>query len=92
MNAIFQGGLDVGLINKDVCIQEINELIAWQEERKKWHQDKTRQKMAAEGTGENGGGGGLVGAGGFKSSDFGLNEVSGFKESVLNHESCVLTA
>jgi len=75
MNALFQGAVDMNIVNKDVVINEINELIAWQLARKKWHSDKTRRKMAAEGNGKiksksmQGGG-----AGGFKSSDFGLNE------------------
>lgn len=76
MNAIFQGAVSSGQADRDVCIKEIDELIAWQEARKKWHQDKTRQKMAAEGTGENANGG-LVAPGSttFTSSDFGLHEV-----------------
>jgi len=74
MNAIFQGALDVGTINKEKAINEINALIQWQEARKKWHSDKTRQKMAAEGTGSSSEG--LPGMASFKSSDFGLHEVS----------------
>ena len=71
---MFQGGMDSGNIDKVKAIKEINSLIKWQTARKKWHQDKTRQKMAS--------GGGddaeniLSGMGGFKTSDFGLNEVS----------------
>ena len=72
MNALFQGVLDIGLVDKAKCISEINALIKWQEARKKWHQDKTRQKMAADGTG---GPNLMPGANAFKSSDFGLNEV-----------------
>ena len=72
MNAIFHGSLDMKQIEKEKAINEINELIKWQEARKKWHSDKTRQKMAAEGTKppEN-----MPGANAFKSSDFGLHEV-----------------
>ncbi|KAF2756653.1 hypothetical protein EJ05DRAFT_71620 [Pseudovirgaria hyperparasitica] len=74
MNALFQGGIDSGLIDKDLGITEINSLVRWQLARKKWHQDKTRQKMAS--------GGGTDPASellsgftaGFKSSDFGLDE------------------
>ena len=72
MNAIFQGALDMRQVDKDKSIAEINELIKWQEARKKWHSDKTRQKMAAEGTGN---AGSMPGATSFKSSDFGLHEV-----------------
>ena len=72
MNALFQGGASSGQIDKDKAIKEINELIEWQQARKKWHQDKTRQKMAADTTN------GMPtqtapGANAFKSSDFGLN-------------------
>ncbi|KIW21319.1 hypothetical protein PV08_01899 [Exophiala spinifera] len=72
MNAIFQGALDMGVIDKEVSIAEINSLIKWQEDRKKWHNDKTRQKMAAEGSGS---ADGAPGASAFKSSDFGLHEA-----------------
>lgn len=73
MNALFAGAASVGQLDKEKAIAEINQLISWQEARKKWHQDKTRQKMAAEG--------GLAPAldlpGGvaFKSSDFGLDQM-----------------
>ena len=76
MNALFQGAVDMNLINKTIAINEINALIAWQEERKKWHQDKTRQKMAAEGTivpGSNTDS--ALSPTAFRSSDFGLNEM-----------------
>ena len=75
MNALVQGAVDLGQVDKEKCITEINELIKWQEARKKWHQDKTRQKMAAEGTGH-GGVSPIPGSSAFKSSDFGLHEVS----------------
>ena len=73
MNALFQGAVDVSSIDKSAAIAEINALIQWQEARKKWHQDKTRQKMAAEQSstafrpppGSNT----------FRSSDFGLDEA-----------------
>ncbi|KAH0601019.1 hypothetical protein MHUMG1_02020 [Metarhizium humberi] len=70
VNALFEGGVSAGILDKEKAIQEINSLISWQEARKKWHHDKTRQKMAAEG-----GPLGSVGAigTGFDSSDFGLD-------------------
>jgi hypothetical protein len=77
MNALFSGAVSVGQLDKEKAIAEIDSLIAWQEARKKWHQDKTRQKMAAEGTADGLGlnvesvPGGIA----FKSSDFGLNEM-----------------
>jgi hypothetical protein len=72
MNALFQGGMDSGTIDKRKAIREINSLIRWQTARKKWHQDKTRQKMASAGDEPDPVIGGMAG---FKSSDFGLNEV-----------------
>ncbi|KAK7540711.1 uncharacterized protein J3D65DRAFT_616264 [Phyllosticta citribraziliensis] len=72
MNALVAGALEAGVIEKTAAIKEINSLIKWQAARKKWHSDKTRQKMA-----QGGDEGGEVmmgmGIGGFKSSDFGLH-------------------
>ena len=73
MNALFQGAVAVKQVDKEKAIKEIDDLIKWQEARKKWHQDKTRQKMAAEGSGSSGEV--VPGSTTFKSSDFGLNEV-----------------
>ncbi|KAF6840764.1 px domain protein [Colletotrichum musicola] len=70
INALFEGGVSSGTIDKAKVIEEVNHLIAWQEARKKWHHDKTRQKMAAEGNG----GPDLVPTG-FSSSDFGLDQM-----------------
>ena len=72
INALFAGAVSVGQVNKDVAIDEINKLISWQEARKKWHQDKTRQKMAAEGTG---GAEPIPGAKAFNTADFGLDAM-----------------
>ncbi|KAH5721115.1 hypothetical protein HBI20_103050 [Parastagonospora nodorum] len=73
MNALVQGAMDSGVIDKNKATREINSLIKWQTARKKWHSDKTRQKMASGGDEPDG----LLGGGmaGFKSSDFGLNEL-----------------
>lgn len=87
INALFQGGVDMGLINKDTAILEINSLIKWQEERKKWHQDKTRQKMAAD---HANGVEVAPGAMTFKSSDFGLNEVRALLHSLASISSTFL--
>ena len=71
MNALFQGAVEMKQINKAAAINEINALVRWQEERKKWHQDKTRQKMAAQGSSTYD----LApGSSSFRSSDFGLDE------------------
>ncbi|KAH8885227.1 hypothetical protein GQ53DRAFT_371701 [Thozetella sp. PMI_491] len=72
INALFEGAVSINAVDKKKAIAEINQLIAWQEARKKWHQDKTRQKMAAEGTA----GQELIpGAMNFKSTDFGLDQM-----------------
>ena len=77
MNALFKSALDSGLIDARLAMREINSLVKWQMARKRWHQDKTRQKMAAEGAVE-GAGDTLPGFGAFRSSDFGINEVRTF--------------
>ncbi|CAG7971501.1 unnamed protein product [Penicillium olsonii] len=71
INALFQGAAGAGQINKDLALTEINQLIKWQEDRKRWHLNKTRQKMAAEGTS----GDAIPGVTTFKGSDFGLDEA-----------------
>lgn len=73
INALFEGGVATGIIDKEKAIEEINQLISWQEARKKWHHDKTRQKMAAEGVASLDGP--LPGMPTLKGSDFGLNDM-----------------
>jgi hypothetical protein len=68
MNALLHGAKDVGQIDKNKALEEINALIKWHEDRKRWHLNKTKQKMAAEGTGNET-------FPTFKGSDFGLDEV-----------------
>lgn len=81
MNALFAGAVEMKLVDKDIAIREINTLIKWQEKRKKWHQDKTRQKMASggEASGDLPGGGAPGGSAdlsmGFKPGDFGLHAL-----------------
>lgn len=74
MNALYQGAVSVNQLDEANAIEEINSLISWQEARKRWHQDKTRQKMAAEG-GVNGNVEIIPGALDFKSTDFGLDQM-----------------
>ncbi|KAK0661138.1 PX domain-containing protein [Lasiodiplodia hormozganensis] len=71
MNGLFKLGLDSGMIDQRTAVREINSLIKWQTARKKWHSDKTRQKMAQGG--DDGGEMVGMGIGGFTSSDFGLH-------------------
>lgn len=74
MNALFLGALDMKLVNSDKVVKEINSLIRWQMARKKWHQDKTRQKMASGGdVNTSNGMGGLAST--FKPGDFGINAM-----------------
>ena len=75
MNALFQGAIDMRSVDRQQIVREIDDLVKWQEARKQWHQDKTRQKMAADGTGATLPGP-MPGAAAFKSTDFGLHEVS----------------
>lgn len=72
IDALFEGAVSSGIIDKEKAMAEVNQLISWQEARKKWHQDKTRQKMAAEG-----GGGTEIAPGtmNFSPNDFGLDQM-----------------
>lgn len=72
MNALLQGSIDMGQVDKEKAVEEIDSLVKWHEDRKKWHHDKTRQKMAA-GDGANNDPTSVGSA--FTSSDFGLNAV-----------------
>lgn len=72
VNALFEGGVSSGVIGKKKATEEIDSLICWQEARKKWHNDKTRQKMAAEG--HVGSDMMPLGMNSFKSTDFGLDQ------------------
>lgn len=75
MNALFQGAVSTKQVDKDTAINEINSLIDWQTARKEWHQDKTRRKMAAEGSDMKTGSTNPTGRGAIRSSDFGLSEL-----------------
>lgn len=74
INALFEGGVSAGQLDKEKAIEEINQLIAWQEARKKWHHDKTQQKMAAEGNAADMDSS-LPGMSSLQPSDFGLNDM-----------------
>ncbi|GAB7363758.1 hypothetical protein MBLNU230_g4326t1 [Neophaeotheca triangularis] len=73
MNALFAGAVEMKLVDREVAVREINSLIKWQHARKKWHSDKTRQKMASGGGNDAQATGGLAGT--FKPGDFGLNAM-----------------
>lgn len=75
MNALFQGAMEMKQIDKEKAVREINSLIKWQTARKRWHSDKTRQKMAS-GDHHNSQSTDLNGfANTFKPGDFGLNAM-----------------
>ncbi|TKA22305.1 hypothetical protein B0A50_08030 [Salinomyces thailandicus] len=82
INALFQGAVEMRQVDREETVKEINGLIKWQMERKRWHQDKTRQKMASGGTGDAPSAGGAASgsatgglSGTFRSSDFGINAL-----------------
>ncbi|KAF2480404.1 hypothetical protein BDY17DRAFT_255021 [Neohortaea acidophila] len=76
MNALFQGAVEMHLVDREAAIREINSLIKWQTARKRWHQDKTRQKMASGDDPAAAAGGEMNGlANTFKPGDFGLNAM-----------------
>ncbi|KAI5796581.1 hypothetical protein EDC01DRAFT_651940 [Geopyxis carbonaria] len=47
MNLLFSDAVKAGIINPEKAKAEIDALIDWQAKRRKWHEDKTRQKMAS---------------------------------------------
>lgn len=71
MNALFQGAVSTSQVDHAIAIREIDALVKWHADRKKWHNDKTRQKMAAEGTNTES----APGSATFRTSDFGLDEA-----------------
>jgi len=81
MNELLRKALDEKQVNGEGIIKEVNSLIKWQVARKRWHTDKTRQKMAAD-EATHGGADGLgvsaskdILGNAFLPSDFGLNEM-----------------
>ena len=78
MNQLFEDTYRQNKIDARKSIREVNSLIKWHTARKRWHQDKTRQKMAADGHGpasEQHDDLPGFGAAGFKASDFGMNSL-----------------
>ena len=69
MNTLLHDGLESSIIDGEEAITEINRLVKWQIARKRWHQNKTRQKMASEGPEDL-----LPGINTFRVGDFGLDE------------------
>lgn len=69
MCALFTDAVEKGIIDEKKAKGEIDQLIDWQTRRRKWHQDKTRQKMAGDGKDRGS-------WGSFSAADFGVDEVS----------------
>lgn len=49
MNMLLSQAVAKGGVNLEKAKEEINALIKWQARRRRWHEDKTRQKMASAG-------------------------------------------
>ncbi|KAK4961189.1 hypothetical protein LTR10_001679 [Elasticomyces elasticus] len=74
MNALFAGAVEMGVVDGEKCVREVNSLIKWQMARKKWHSDKTRLKMASGPAGDTNGATGAL-ASTFKPGDFGIDAM-----------------
>ncbi|CCX11909.1 Similar to PX domain-containing protein C1450.12; acc. no. Q9Y7N9 [Pyronema omphalodes CBS 100304] len=68
MCALFTDAVEKGIIDEKKAKGEIDQLIDWQTRRRKWHQDKTRQKMAGDGKDRGS-------WGSFSAADFGVDET-----------------
>lgn len=69
LNALFQGALGSKAIDKELALAEVSAIVKWQMARKRWHHDKTRQKLAQGGNSD------MPSFNNFKSTDLGLKEV-----------------
>jgi hypothetical protein len=78
MNLLFDEAVKAGTIDAVKAKAEIDALIDWQTRRRKWHQDKTRQKMASgDNTTAKSRENWLATApGGLNPKDFGIDDVS----------------
>ncbi|KAK4895552.1 hypothetical protein LTR27_006335 [Elasticomyces elasticus] len=74
MNALFADAVEMGVVDGEKCVREVNSLIKWQMARKKWHSDKTRLKMASGPAGDTNGATGAL-ASTFKPGDFGIDAM-----------------
>jgi polyhydroxyalkanoate synthesis regulator phasin len=83
MNALFKNAIEQGTIDQQKATREVNSLIKWQIKRKRWHQDKTRQKMA-EAASSSDTPNRMPGFSAIRPSDFGVEEedLSDLDESV----------
>ncbi|KAF2403991.1 hypothetical protein EJ06DRAFT_547060 [Trichodelitschia bisporula] len=73
MNALVREAMDQGAVDPEKLLAEVNALVKWHVRRKRWHADKTRRKMAADG--EEAGGAGFSGLGmKISAADFGVEQ------------------
>ncbi|KAF3928253.1 hypothetical protein AA313_de0207914 [Arthrobotrys entomopaga] len=68
MNKLFEDAVEKNIIDSAVAKAEIDSLIKWQSDRKRWHAGKTSQKMASGGDNWSE----ATPMGGFSATDFGL--------------------
>ena len=79
MNRLFEDAVKSGTIESTKAKAEIDALIDWQAKRRKWHQDKTRQKMAggdSPGSTKSRDAWSATSPGGLSTRDFGIDDVS----------------
>lgn len=79
MNGLFEAAAARGVIDADKAKAEIDAIVQWQHQRRKWHNDKTKQKMAGAGHGAPNGTKAhwsTNGPAGISPGDFGINDVS----------------
>lgn len=82
MNKLFEDAVEQKIIDPVKAKAEIDSLIKWQFDRKRWHEGKTRQKMASGRDNWQ-----EAAPGGFSVSDFGLEPVGfSFSFSILSIE------
>lgn len=70
MNALFFEAVDKGTVDYTKVREEVHSLVEWHKEKKRWHEGKTRQKMAGNGWAD------AQPENVFKASDFGIGDVS----------------
>ncbi|KAL7273032.1 hypothetical protein RUND412_004134 [Rhizina undulata] len=73
MNKLMQEAVEAGTVDLIKAKEEIDKLINWHARRRKWHEDKTRQKMASGGDDLGWSVTGPENA--FRSSDFGVDQA-----------------
>ncbi|KAF2415787.1 PX domain protein [Tothia fuscella] len=83
MNVLFKEAIENGVVDQIRATREVNSLIKWQIKRKRWHQEKTKLKMA-EATSAGEAPRNMPGFSAIRPSDFGVDEedLSDLEESI----------